>query len=160
MRFQDASIPIGVPSPRPDGTPSSTTMGAALGSGMQGVLVGRFRTDGARYVYWMERAGSAVNVMARDMHNNAAPIVAKSFPNPTDGYYWSDTTATHFRLWRTDKARMDGAAPSTPVKPVGGSDIPGQGGGEAQQQLRGAILPSSPKGRMDNPHAGMRQFED
>jgi hypothetical protein len=91
----------------PDGSPSSTTLGVTDGPSLSGDPLGEFPLEG-RFVYWPETTGAGVMIWRRDLQSNSIPEVVAGPYSVGDGYLSFDTTATHFRTFRTPRARVTG----------------------------------------------------
>lgn len=107
--FRDAPIPMSGSevSPMPDGNPTSTTLGGTAGPGMMSELVAAFPVGNNEYAYWPVTKPDKLVILRRDFGNNPDGEVVGQYPRTDDSHYWFDVSPTFWRLWRTQRQRID-----------------------------------------------------
>jgi hypothetical protein len=102
----DPSLPA-TASGKPDGKPSSTTLGGTAGPGMYQELVAAFPIEGDRWAYWPNASLEGYRIMRQELGTGFPPVQVGMFPNQPNSYYWFDQNTTIFRLWRTYRQPID-----------------------------------------------------
>lgn len=133
------------PTPAPGPSPTdlgSATRGAAPPPGMLGTPVVQYPTEGAKFSYWSYFQNGKLAIYQKDAIANTQPVLMQTFPATGDDYYWSDVTATHFRLWKLVRTRQQ---PSTSTDSQRPGQIVGRQAADRAAQTRDKLRDFSRK---------------
>lgn len=117
LHFRDAPMPMartreagtGPAAHSPQGTPNNPQGEPGnFESLTTRTLVGQWPVEGARYVFWPENKNDRYSVWRREVGAMDPPQLIADYPNQDPSSYFSfDQTATHWRLFRTDRVGLN-----------------------------------------------------
>lgn len=121
---QTSQTPTPAPGPSPTDA-GSATAGAAPPPGMLGSPVVQYETEGARFSFWSYFRDGKLAIYKKDNVTGTQPVLMQTFDATGDNYYWSDVTATHFRLWKLVRTRQQPSTSTTSTASAADSQRPG-----------------------------------